>query len=370
MRDDDRFPETAGRFIGGPGIIFCLLLVIAGAGAFVYLEATGKLQEILAGGAGIDLASTPVPAGTLAPGGGAAGDPPLESMAPLETDGGAAATAGAAGAPALQPTQWPALNPGDLLARLQPDPALALREGGFDLPPWQRLARPATLADGQTAAAALVTGLGLNKAVSAAAIAALPPEISLSFSPYAADLAGWIAAARALGHEALVDLPLEPANYPQDDPGPLGLLTGLNAAENTRRIEAVMAAAAGALGVASAQGGRFLRDETALQTVMGEFERLGLAFVETGTDPQSQGPDAARAAATAYRKADIQIDAVVGRAEIGQQLGAAIGLAKTQGRTLIVAGPYPISIAALAAFVKTLPDQGIVLVPASALIAP
>ncbi len=365
MRDDDRFPETAGRFIGGPGIIFCLLLVILGAGAFVYLEATGKLQEILSGGAGIDLAQTAMPAGQPAPG-GTAGDPPLESMAPLDADGG---TAGAAGKPAIQPTQWPALNPADLVARLQPDPALALREGGFDLPPWQRLARPAALADGQTAAAVLVTGLGLNKAVSAAAIATLPPDISLSFSPYAADLAGWIAAARALGHEALVDLPLEPANYPQDDPGPLGLLTGLNPAENARRIDAVVTAAPGALGVASAQGGRFLRDETALQAVMREVGRLGLAFIETGTDPQSQGPDAARSTATAYRKADLQIDAVVGRAEIEKQLGTAIELAKTRGRILIVAGPYPISIAALAAYVKTLPDQGILLVPASALIA-
>src|SRR6185369_16141380 len=351
VHDDDRLPQSAGRFFGGPGIIFCLMLLIAIAGGFLYLEATGRLQAVLSGGAGIDLSMNPMPAGQGAPT-SSSSDPPMESMAPLDAD----MPQPAANAPAMQPTQWPALNPGDLLARLKPDPALALTEGAFDLVPWQRLSRPAELVRGQTAAAALVTGLGLNKAVSAAAIAELPPEISLSFSPYAADLVGWIAAARALGHEALVDLPMEPAS-PQDDPGPLGLMTGLNAAENARRIAAVTTAATGAFGVASALGGKFLRDETALQPVMQEFNRLGLAFIETGTDPQSQGPTSAAAAKAPYLKAGLQIDAVVSRAEIERQLGAAIKLSRSQGRTLIVAGPYPISIAALSAFVKSLPAQ-------------
>ena len=363
--DDDRLPQSAGRFFGGPGIIFCLMLLIAGAGGFLYLEATGRLEAIFSGGAGIDLSMTPMPAGQGATAGKSPSDPPLESMTPLDAD----TPQPAASAPAVQPTQWPALSPGDLLARLKPDPALVLTEGGFDQAPWRRLARPAELARSQTAAAALVTGLGLNKAVSAAAIAELPPAISLSFSPYAADLGGWIAAARATGHEALVDLPMEPASA-QDDPGPLGLLTGLNPAENVRRIVAVTTAGTGAFGVASAQGGKFLRDETALQPVMQEFNRLGLAFIETATDPQSQGPASAATAKAPYLKAGLQIDAVVGRAEIEQQLAAAIKLAHRQGRTLIVAGPYPISIAALSAFVKSLPDQGIVLVPASALIEP
>lgn len=365
LRDDDRLPQSVGRFFGGPGIIFCLMLLIAVAGGFLYLEATGRLDAILSGGAGIDLSMNPMPAGQGAPAGSSPSDPPLESMAPLDAD----SPQPVASAPAVQPTQWPALSPGELLARLKPDPSLALTDRGFDLPPWQRLSRPAELARSQTAAAALVTGLGLNKAVSAAAIAELPPEISLSFSPYAADLGGWIAAARALGHEALVDLPMEPAN-PQDDPGPLGLMTGLNAAENARRIVAITTAGAGAFGVASAQGGKFLRDETALQPVMQEFNRLGLAFIETGADPQSQGPASAAAAKAPYLKADLQIDVVVSRAEIERQLAAAIKLAHRQGRALIVAGPYPISIAALGAFVKSLPDQGIVLVPASALIEP
>ena len=52
----------------------------------------------------------------------------------------------------------------------------------------------------------------------------LPALVGLSFSPYA-DAAGWQARARRQGHEVLLDLPLEPARYPQDDSGPLTVPT-------------------------------------------------------------------------------------------------------------------------------------------------
>ena len=66
-------------------------------------------------------------------------------------------------------------------------------------------------------------------------IADLPPEISLSFSPYAAELPAWIDAAHAYGHEVLLDLPdgdgtgasagdvtAAPATAPAVTPAPAG----------------------------------------------------------------------------------------------------------------------------------------------------
>ena len=67
----------------------------------------------------------------------------------------------------------------------------------------------------------IVTGLGLAEDVTMRALA-LPALVGLSFSPYA-DAAGWQARARRQGHEVLLDLPLQPANYPQDDSGPLAV---------------------------------------------------------------------------------------------------------------------------------------------------
>ena len=43
-------------------------------------------------------------------------------------------------------------------------------------------------------------------------------------------------ARRRAGHEVLIGLPMEPADYPRRDPGPQTLLTSLDAAENLKRL--------------------------------------------------------------------------------------------------------------------------------------
>ncbi|MDP1340887.1 divergent polysaccharide deacetylase family protein, partial [Klebsiella variicola] len=72
------------------------------------------------------------------------------------------------------------------------------------------------------------------------AIETLPPEVTLSFAPYGPRLQEWIDKAREAGHEVLLELPMEPFGYPQNDPGPHTLLTGGNTAENISRLEWLM----------------------------------------------------------------------------------------------------------------------------------
>ena len=67
--------------------------------------------------------------------------------------------------------------------------------------------------------AIIVGGLGVSESLTEAAIDTLPPEVTLSFVPYARDLQGWIDRARAAGHEVMLELPMEPFDYPNNDPG-------------------------------------------------------------------------------------------------------------------------------------------------------
>ena len=55
--------------------------------------------------------------------------------------------------------------------------------------------------------------------------------------PYAEGLQGWIDLARANGHEVLLEIPMEPIDYPDNDPGPYTLLASANAQEINRRLE-------------------------------------------------------------------------------------------------------------------------------------
>jgi hypothetical protein len=260
--DDPFAPVSSGRgsWVGGPGFIFLLLLVLIAGGSGLYLQASGRLSQLLArGGEMIDLAAAPAPA--PAPNAAPADGPGLQSMAPMEgADAGAAQPA--------KPLVLTAMGPQELLEKRPPPRSLRLQPGEFDLPPVKRFARPALFLGEKPRIGVLVTGLGLNRGVTAAAIADLPPEVSLSFSPYAPELAAWIDAAHAYGHEAMLDLPLEPRNYPQDDPGPLGLLTALNGQENLRRLDELLKDADGIAGVATQFGDRFLADEAALRPVL------------------------------------------------------------------------------------------------------
>src|SRR5690242_15302334 len=69
--------------------------------------------------------------------------------------------------------------------------------------------------------AIVVSGLGIGEAITQSAIDKLPPGITLSFTPYGPQgLQSSVSAARAAGHEVLLELPMEPFDFPSNDPGP------------------------------------------------------------------------------------------------------------------------------------------------------
>ncbi len=80
--------------------------------------------------------------------------------------------------------------------------------------------------------ALVVGGLGLSATATQAAIADLPGVVTLAFAPYGKDLAARVAEARAQGHEVMLQLPMEPIDYPQTNPGPHTLLASASVAEN------------------------------------------------------------------------------------------------------------------------------------------
>src|SRR5262249_15350335 len=55
--------------------------------------------------------------------------------------------------------------------------------------------------------AIVVSGLGISAKATAAALASLPPQVTLAFAPYASDVQRWVAEARRQGHEVLLEVP-------------------------------------------------------------------------------------------------------------------------------------------------------------------
>ena len=109
--------------------------------------------------------------------------------------------------------------------------------------------------------ALIVGGLGVSASATADAIAKLPGAVTLGFVPYGTDVAALAARARDGGHEILLQVPMEPFDYPDNDPGPQTLLTSLTPQQNIDRLYWLMSRFQGYVGLTNTMGARFTASE-------------------------------------------------------------------------------------------------------------
>ena len=366
------------------GLFWVVLLLALGGGAAV-LQHLGPPQPNAppAAVAAVSPGGGSRPAvgasGPVAPAGGHAGP---AVAAGLPTTHGKVATAAAPAVPAVVPA-----GPSAVAAAVRvgphpiapPDPALAEPAPGF---PGRSL--PRTGADGQTPMRAyaaafdrsnqlprvglILAGIGLDNAASTQAIAMLPAAVTLAISPYAADPASLLAAARQAGHEYLLSLPMEPQSYPLNDPGPHALRTGATAAANRHALDWALSRFAGYVGVTGAlgpslRGERFAASAEDMDPVLRDLAARGLLYV----DPR---PGAAAPSFAVGRTVDVVIDRTADAAAIDAALARLDRIAARKGSALgLASAPLPVTLARLAAWSHRLAAAGLVLAPVSALVS-
>jgi polysaccharide deacetylase 2 family uncharacterized protein YibQ len=211
--------------------------------------------------------------------------------------------------------------------------------------------------------AIVVGGLGVGAAKTTDAIMKLPPAVTLAFTPYGADPSKLAERARAQRHEILLQIPMEPFDYPDNDPGPQTLLTSLGAEQNLDRFYWHLSRFQGYAGIANFMGARFVATDPVMAPIMREAAKRGLGYFDDGSTPRSVAPSLAAGQAVPFAKADFAIDAVPTSAEIDRTLVKLETLAKERGAAVGVASALPISIERLSVWIKTLEGRGIMLVP-------
>ncbi len=211
--------------------------------------------------------------------------------------------------------------------------------------------------------AIVVQGLGVGAAKTADAIVKLPAAVTLAFTPYGADPAKLAERARAQKHELLLQVPMEPFDYPDNDPGPQTLLTSLAPEQNLDRLTWHLSRIQGYVGLANFMGARFVASDTAMQLVMKEAAKRGLSYLDDGVSPRSVAAQIADSAALPFARADASIDAVPTAPEIDRALAKLESIAKERGAAIGVASALPISVERIGNWSKTLESRGIMLVP-------
>src|ERR1700692_1326551 len=209
----------------------------------------------------------------------------------------------------------------------------------------------------------VVGGLGVGAAKTADAIMKLPAAVTLAFTPYGSDPAKLAERARAQRHEILLQIPMEPFDYPDNDPGPQTLLTSLAPEQNLDRLYWHLSRFQGYAGIANFMGARFVVTDAVMQPIVREAAKRGLGFFDDGSAPRSVAASLAAAQAMPFAKADFSIDAVPTAVEIDRTLAKLENLAKERGTAVGIASALPISIERIGVWIKALESHGILLVP-------
>jgi hypothetical protein len=217
--------------------------------------------------------------------------------------------------------------------------------------------------------AIVVGGLGIGTSATNEAIRKLPGAVTLAFEPYGSDLAHQVARARTSGHEVLLQVPMEPYDYPDNDPGPQTLLTTLDAGQNVDRMQWMMSRFQGYVGITNMAGARFTASEQALAPVLGETAKRGLIYVDDGGSPRSLASQIAGANNLAFAKADLKLDQVPSAGEIDRALAKLEATARERGLAVGVASVLPVSIERITRWAKAAAGRGILLVPITAAVA-
>jgi polysaccharide deacetylase 2 family uncharacterized protein YibQ len=209
----------------------------------------------------------------------------------------------------------------------------------------------------------VIGGLGVGAAKTTDAIMKLPPAVTLAFTPYGSDPEKLAERARAQRHEILLQIPMEPYDYPDNDPGPQTLLTSLTPDQNLDRLYWHLSRLQGYAGIANFMGARFVATDAAMAPIIREAAKRGLGFFDDGAAPRSVAAVLAGTQVMPFAKADVTIDAVPTAGEIDRTLAKLESLARERGFAVGTASALPISIDRIAAWVKTLDARGIMLVP-------
>lgn len=294
----------------------------------------------------------------------------VPNPAPPKPESAAEAAKGASASPFIN-------NQDDRAVKMLPAPDIALTEDtaqgslpriGLDgRQPWQVYARPFNTADSRPRIAVIVAGLGLDRAETEVAITRLPANVTLAFDVESRTTGAWCSRARQEGHETLLEVPMEPFDYPHSDPGPDTLLTTVSNTDNIERLQWALRQATGYIGIISLSGSRFTTDPQNMQTVADVLKRRGLMIVDARTAPHSVVSEIMRAKSVPFATATEQLDQNLAPEAIDATFAEVEQTARLTGTAIGITSANPEMLARLQTWLKTLPDKGIALAPVSAM---
>jgi polysaccharide deacetylase 2 family uncharacterized protein YibQ len=216
--------------------------------------------------------------------------------------------------------------------------------------------------------AIVIGGLGLSQTGSQQAIRTLPPEVTLAFSPEGNSLLRWMQAARQDGHEVLIQIPLEPYDYPRVNPGRNTLTVGASPAATLENLHRTMGRITNYTGVMNYMGARFTAEPDAMTPVIQDIAKRGLLYLDDGTSARSKAEGIAAQQGAPFAAADLLIDASQDRGTILKKLDELERIARAKGTAIATGSAFDVTVEAVTSWANEAKARGIEIVPVSALV--
>lgn len=214
--------------------------------------------------------------------------------------------------------------------------------------------------------AIVIGGLGVSQTGTQYAIDRLPAEVTLGFASQGNSLQRWMQTARRKGHELVMQVPLEPFDYPNVDPGRNTLTVDGSVEANLKNLRWALSRITNYTGIMNYMGARFTADAAAMGPVMDELGKRGLLYLDDGSSARSVAPELALKAAVPIATADGPIDAVRDRGEILKKLDEMERVARAKGFALATGSAFDVTVDAVSSWVEEAKRRGIEIVPVSA----
>lgn len=260
-----------------------------------------------------------------------------------------------------------AATPNEALLEDSPFGRLPVR-GADGLRPMDQYARPWSGARG-TRIAIVIGGLGLSQTGTQRAIQRLPNSVTLAFAASGNSLQRWMQEARRNGHEILVQVPMEPFDYPANNPGPLTLKVDASPAENLKKLHEALGRITNYTGIVSYLGGRYMADADALEPVMRDVADRGLLFLDDGSSAQSLTSKIGKAIGAPIGFGDLTVDSQLDRTQILKKLDDLERIAQRKGVAIGMGSAFDETVDAVADWIEEAERRGIEIVGVSSLVS-
>ena len=186
-----------------------------------------------------------------------------------------------------------------------------------------------------------------------AQIANLPGHVTLALLPHAPHSAYLARLAAQRGKDVILHQPMQPARHLKS---PLGALTvDMNPMDFATTLRANLAALPHIKGVNNHTGSLLTQRVELMDQLMLELKREGLFFLDSRTTPLTVAANVAKQRNVPVLSRDVFLDNSREPAAIERQFNKALDIARRQGIAIVIAHPYPESIAYLGTQLMRLP---------------